>query len=221
VTDYLGLVLQIVGFTLAAAGYVWLLHRAIDANQWWGTVIFFLPALVPIYILLSLRRSWPPLLILLLGGVVIAAPHAIKYYQREYVDLGERLKVVDGEQHVTLTGWDKTDYGLLERLPDTVVLQMANADVTDETLKLLQGMGRLQELDLNDTQVTDAGLKLLAQLPKLQQLRLRNTRITDAGFRESLMPLEQLRNVDVTGTGVKSSTLREWKKAQTGREYLN
>ena len=27
--------------------------------------------------------------------------------------------------------------------------------------------------------------------------------------------------VKVTGTAVKSSTLREWKKAQTGRDYLN
>jgi hypothetical protein len=220
-TDYLGLILQIAGFTVAAAGYVWLLHRAFEANQLWGTLIFFLPPLAVVYLLVALRRTWGPLLVLLLGGVLIAAPHAIKYYQREYVDLGERLKLVDGEQHVTLTGWDKTDYGLLDRLPDTVVLQIANPEVTDETLDHLQGMSRLQELDLNDTQVTDAGLKRLAQLPKLQRLRLRNTRITDAGFRESLMSLELLRNVDVTGTAVKGSTLREWKRSQTGREYLN
>jgi hypothetical protein len=220
-TDYLGLILQVVGFTLAAAGYVWLLHRAFAANQLWGTVIFFLPPLTPVYLLVSLRRTWGPLLVLLLGAAVIAAPHAIKYYQHEYVDLGERLRDVEGEQHVTLTGWDRKDYALLERLPDTVVLQMANPDVTDETLKYLGGMGRLRELDLNDTQVTDAGLKLIAQLPKLQRLRLRNTRITDAGFRESLMPLTALRNVDVTGTTVKGSTLRQWKKEQTGREYLN
>jgi len=219
-TDYLGLILQVVGFTLAAAGYVWLLHRAFEANQLWGTLIFFLPPLALVYLLVSLRHTWGPLLVLLLGAAVIAVPHGIKYYQREFVDLGERLRDVEGEQHVTLTGWDKKDYELLERLPDTVVLQMANPDVTDETLKYLRGMGRLQELDLNDTQVTDAGLKQIAQLPKLQRLRLRNTRITDAGFRESLMPLSLLRSVDVTGTAVKSSTLREWKKAQTGREYL-
>jgi hypothetical protein len=220
VTDYLGLILQLAGFTLAAAGYVWLLHRAFDANQLWGTVIFFLPPLGLVYLLVSLRRTWGPLLVLLLGAAVIAAPHGIKYYQSKYVDLGERRRVVEGEEHVTLTGWDRTDYELLERLPDTVVLQMANPDVTDETLKYLQGMRRLQELDLNDTQVTDAGLKLIAKLPKLQRLRLRKTHITDAGFRESLMPLELLRNVDVTGTAAKGSTLREWKEAQTGREYL-
>jgi hypothetical protein len=221
VTDYLGLILQVVGFTLAAAGYVWLLHRAFEANQLWGTLLFFLPVLAPFYILVSLRRTWGPLLLLLLGAAVVASPHGIRYYQRSFVDLGERLKVVAGEQHVTLNGWDRTDYALLEQLPDTVVLQMANPDVTDETLKHLRGMSRLRELDLNDTQVTDAGLKLIAQLPQLQRLRLRTTRITDTGFRESLMPLDLLRNVDVTGTAVKGSTLREWKRAQTGREYLN
>src|SRR5262245_58870134 len=219
--ENLGLILQILGYTLAAAGYVWLLHRAFQANQLWGTLIFFVPPLALVYFFVSLRRAWAPLLLMLFGAAVVASPHGIKYYQRTFVDLGERLKVVDGEEHVTLTGWDKKDYALLERLPDTVVLQMANEDVTDETLKHLEGMSRLQELDLNDTQVTDAGLKLIVQLPKLQRLRLRNTRITDAGFRESLMPLELLRNVDVTGTAFKGSTLRQWKKAQTGREYLN
>ena len=220
-TDYLGLILQVAGFAVAAAGYVWLLHRAFEANQLWGTLIFFLPPLMFVYMLLTPRRSWAPLVVFLVGVALVAAPHGIKYYQREFVDLGERLRIGEGEQHVTLTGWDRTDYGLLENLPDTVVLQMANADVTDETLKRLGGMARLQELDLNDTQVTDAGLKQLAQLPKLQRLRLRNTRITDAGFRESLMPLEMLRSVDVTGTAVKGATLREWKKNQTGREYLH
>src|SRR5215813_7245128 len=111
-SDYLGLILQLVGFSLAAAGYVWLLHRAFESNQLWGTVIFFVPPLALVYILVLLRRTWAPLLVMLLGAGVVASPVAIKYYQRAYVDLGERLRIVDGEQHVTLTGWDKTDYGL-------------------------------------------------------------------------------------------------------------
>ncbi|MFO0969801.1 MAG: hypothetical protein U0793_29955 [Gemmataceae bacterium] len=219
--DHLGLILQLSGLTLAAAAFVWLLHRAFHHNQLWGTVVFFVPPLGLVYSALAPRRAWAPLLLLALGVGVLLAPHAIKYYQRAHPNLGERLRIVDGEQHVVLTGWSKSDYGLLEQLPDTVVLEMANPDVTDETLKHLEGMGRLQELNLNESQVTDAGLKLIAQLPKLQRLRLRGTRITDAGFRESLMPLELLRNVDVTGTAVKGSTLREWKKQQTGRDYLN
>jgi hypothetical protein len=219
--EKLGFILTIVGFTIAAGGYVWLLHRTFEVNEWWGTAIFFVPVLAIIYVPLSLRRSRGPALLLLLGAATVVSPYGIKYLQQQLIDLGDRQRVVNGELHITLTGWNKKDYSLLELLPDTVVLQMANADVTDETLKYLHGMDSLRELDLNDSQVTDAGLKLLSQLPNLQQLRLRNTWITDAGFQGSLAPMESLRMVDVTGTHVEGRTLRKWKNAKPDeREYL-
>src|SRR5262245_19316200 len=165
-TDWLGFVLQIVGLTLASSGYVWLLHRAFAASQRWGTVVFFVPPLALVYIFANLRRNAVPALVILLGAGVVAAPYGIKLYQRSYIDLGERVRHVDGEVHVTLTGWDKEDYSVLALWPEVVVLQMANEDVTDETLKHLKGMKRLRELDLNDSQVTDEGLKLLRHLPK-------------------------------------------------------
>jgi hypothetical protein len=171
--------------------------------------------------LITLRRSWAPALLLLAGAGAVAAPHGIRYYQQRFLDLGELQVMVGGELHVTLTGWERKDYSILEKIPDAVVLQMANPDVTDETLVYLKGMNNLRELDLNDTLVTDAGLKRLAELPKLQQLRLRKTRITDEGFRASIAPLESLRNLDVTGTKVRSKTLRAWKNAKPGRAYLN
>lgn len=34
-----------------------------------------------------------------------------------------------------MTGWDRQDYGVLNGLKDVVVLQMANPDVSDETLR--------------------------------------------------------------------------------------
>jgi len=43
-----------------------------------------------------------------------------------------RERLVDGQAHLTLTGWDRDDYSVLQARPQTVVLQMANADVTDE-----------------------------------------------------------------------------------------
>jgi hypothetical protein len=220
-SEKLGFILTIVGFTVAAAGYVWLLSRTFQASEPWGTAIFFVPPLALVYLLVSFRRTWGPACVLLLGAGVVAIPYGIKYYQQQFVDLGERQKVVDGELHVTLTGWNKDDYSILERLPDTVVLQMANPDVTDNTLKYVNGMTRLRELDLNDSQVTDAGLGQLRRLANLQQLRLRKTKITDAGFRSTLAPMESLLKVEVTGTGVKGKTLREWKKAKPGRVYLN
>ena len=102
------------------------------------------------------------------------------------IDLGPRETIVDGQRHITLTGWDRKDYALLGSKHDVAVLQMANPDVTDQTLEHLKGMNRLKELDLNDTQVTDSGLKILRDLPALASLRLKNTKVTDQGFQESL-----------------------------------
>src|SRR5437764_486641 len=83
--------------------------------------------------------------------------------------------------------------------PEVVVLQMANADVNDETLMFLRGMNQLRELDLNGTQVTDAGLPLLAALPQLKELRLARTKISDEGFRQYVASREALTKLDLTG----------------------
>ena len=105
--------------------------------------------------------------------------------------------------------------------PDTVVLQLANPDVTDATLAYLQTLTQLRELDVNDTQITDAGLELLSRLPALQILRLRGTKITDPGFRQYLDGKDTLLELDLRGTEVASKTLRAWKARQKERRrYL-
>jgi hypothetical protein len=136
------------------------------------------------------------------------------------IDLGPREKIVDGQRHITLTGWDRNDYTFLGSKHDVTVLQMANPDVTDQTLELLKGMNNLKELDLNDTHVTDAGLKLLKDLPALDTLRLKNTAITDQGFRESLAMKESLRRLDLTGTQVSQETAQAWRQAKDKRQVL-
>jgi hypothetical protein len=212
--------MQILGCTVVAAGFLWLLFRTFQKSQPWGTALFFLPPLALVYALFTLRRAWAPLLVLLVGASVVAAPRGINYYQKRFIDLGPRIKEVEGEKHITLTDWDKTDYSFLEFHPETVVLQMANPDVTDQTLHELQGLTRLRELDLNKSQVTDDGLILLRQLPNLQVLRLRGTRITDEGFREYILPLSSLNEVEVIGTKVTPETLKEWKGKKEGRRSL-
>jgi hypothetical protein len=153
---------------------------------------------------------------MLIGGIVILSPYAINFVHQRFLDLGERDKIVDGERHLTLTGWNKSDYSVLSLRPDTVVLQMANPDVTDATLDYLQSMTRLRELDLNDTKITDAGLAKLADKP-LVVLRLRGTGVTDAGFREHLLNREPLNELDVRDTAVEPGTFREWRSAKPGR----
>lgn len=171
--------------------------------------VLLLPLL---FLILHRRRVILPLLVFMLGIGTFFVPYGVAYYYRHYVPLGPRDKMVDGERHLTLTGWDMDDYSLLWSRQDTVVLQMANEDVTDATLTYLWPMEDLRELDLNDTAVTDDGLKLLAGLPKLEILRLRDTAITDEGFRTHLLPLERLKFLDLRRTKVSSASKDEWRK---------
>ena len=136
------------------------------------------------------------------------------------IDLGPRETVVDGQRHITLTGWDRKDYALLGSKHDVAVLQMANPDVTDQTLEHLKGMNRLEELDLNNTQVTDSGLKILRDLPALASLRLKNTKVTDQGFQESLAGKATLMQLDLRGTQVSRDAVQAWRKAKEGRRAM-
>ena len=160
-----------------------------------------------------------PLALLLLGGSLILGPAAIS--RSMTVDLGPREKIVSNERHLSLTGWDGESYELLRTKPDTIVLQMGNADVEDATLDLLAEMTQLRELDLNDSSITDAGLAKLSKLPALRTLRLRATKISDAGFRQYLMNLPTLKQLDLRETAVSVETVEEWKNADSTRRAFH
>lgn len=164
------------------------------------------------------RKGLVPLALVGLGLVITAFPPS--YRLLVPIDLGPREKIVEGERHITLTGWDREDYGFLGSKRDVAVLQMANPDVTDRTVERLAGMERLKDLDLSNTQVTDAALKVLKDLPALAALRLKNTKITDQGFRESLADKASLMRLDVSGTQVGRETVDAWMKAKSGRRAL-
>ncbi len=160
-----------------------------------------------------------------LGALALAAtlattPILLNSILSRVLGLGPLETIVDGESHITLTGWDRHDYSILAHRSDVIVLQMANADVTDETLQYLAGIKQLRELDLSDTGITDASLIVVSKLPKLESLRLKNTKITDEGFRKHLMTPSGLLNLDLTGTDVASKTVREWKKIDPNRKAL-
>ncbi|MBX9680556.1 MAG: hypothetical protein K2X38_17505 [Gemmataceae bacterium] len=156
------------------------------------------------------RRKAPFVFLVLFGLVLGAAPYVYNHFAKTPLTMYK--KRVDGEWHVTVTGWDKTaaDYALLKQEKETVVLQMANRDVTDDALANLVGMDFLKELDLSDSAITDAGLAEAARLPSLEILRLSGTKITDEGFRTHLMSRDWLRELDLSKTAVKSKTVREW-----------
>ncbi|WP_152052789.1 hypothetical protein [Tautonia marina] len=167
------------------------------------------------------RLRWP-LGLLLIGLVVGAIPLAWTGL-RAQIDLGPLDRQVDGERHLTLTGWDRpaSDYdAALASRRDAVVLQMANPDVTDEVVAGIDGMDTLRELDLNDSAVTDEALATIAARPALEALRMARTQITDEGFREHLANKESIDNLDVRGTAVSPETLAAWVAAKPGRRVL-
>ena len=199
------------GIVLSLAALVWLAVRAFRVGRAWGfSCLFFPPALLP-FALFHRRKAIGPLLLLAFGVITTGATLGVNRFIVANLSLGLREAIVDGEGHITLTGWDQDDYSVLKNRRTVVVLQMANADVTDETLEMLAGMANLRELDLNDTRITDAGLETLAQLPALAILRLRGTAVTDAGFTHSLKDQVSLLEIDARNTQIASRTLRDWK----------
>ena len=170
----------------------------------------------------QLRRS----LALVAAGLLVGATPFV--WQEAYlaiVGLGLRERVVEGSQAVVLTGWDRDDYSFLAERPEIEILEMANPDVTDATLDLLTALPRLKELTLNDAQITDAGLIKLTTLPALEILRIARTPITPDGAKAFLdEPPPQLLQLDVSGCGIPTSTLRAWKNAAPSgkeRRYVN
>lgn len=203
--------LMTVGLVLLALGGLWMLIRAFKHSWQWGVgSVLFPPALLAFGWRHRTRNRIP--LVVLLSGVLLAGGTLIvSRLVSRFPPLGPRDKLVDGERHVTITGWDRDDYAVLTTLPDTVVLQMANPDVTDQTLEFLRDLRQLRELDLNGSKITDAGLRVLAEFPTLKILRLRGTAVTDGGFRESLLESATLTELDVRDTEISAKSLREWK----------
>jgi hypothetical protein len=208
----------------AAAAYlsvsvVMLIVAAFRQHFLWGLACLLVVP-VPVFVARHFRRALPALLVLLLGVGVGLTPLVVNHFYGFEADLGPLERQVDGELHITLTGWQPKDmdYSVLAKRPNVVVLQMANADVTDQTLDHLKGCTKLRELDLSNTQVSDAGLQKLKALPHLEILHLNRTKISDAGVRETLLPMESLEKLNVRNTDVTKKARDEWKAARPNRK---
>jgi hypothetical protein len=211
----------LVGFFTVVVGWLYLLVSAFRARILWGFALLLFPPSGLVFPFVHWPRAKRPVGLLVLAGVIIAVPYGVNWYHNRFISLGPREKMVDGELHITLTGWAGTDYSILKVKPATVVLQIANPDVDDATLEYLRGMKQLRELDVSSSQVSDEGLKIIAELPRLEELRLARTKISDDGFQKSLAVKDSLRKLDLSGTDVKSKSKRDWKNAQRGRDYVD
>jgi hypothetical protein len=217
--EQIGALLLSTGLVCLAIAALWIWIVAWKVHWQWGLgLTLFAPAAL-IFIPRYFARVKIPVGMLILASVLIGIPYGVNAVAQR-IDLGPREKVVNGEVHITLTGWDQKDYSILQSKATVVVLQMANPDVTDETLNYLHDLKLLREIDLNDTQITDRGLAVLKELPVLKSLRLRGTKITDAGFQRDLAEKDSLMELDVRETSIASKTMRKWNNAREGRKYL-
>jgi hypothetical protein len=208
-SEQIGVVLLFAGLIAATVGLFWLVGR--------GLAVLFGRR--------TARQLLVPLALLGGGLVVGAVPFAYQHVYLRIVGLGERERMLDGERALNLTGWDRDGYEILAQRPDVAILELGNPDVTDETLDLLVGLPKLRELTLNDSGVTDAGLATLARLPALETLRIARTKITPEGLRRFLdAPPRRLSQLDVSGNGIPTTILRQWKNAAGDageRRYVN
>lgn len=85
--------------------------------------------------------------------------------------------------------------------------------VSDEVLKHLRHLPRLELLHLDHTLVRGAGLKHLTELPRLNHLRLRGTPLTDVGLKH-IASFPQLKLLNVTHTQISDEALRDFQQAR-------
>lgn len=208
--------LFLTGLPITLLGLAWLLVTAYLVSLKWGLLTTLLyPAMILPHTWKHWPRTKPPALTVLFGLILITIPPA--YTRFVPVDLGPYDQIVAGERHLTLTGWNRTDYSVLAARPDTVVLQMANADVTDDTLRYLAGLKSLRELDLSDSKVTDDGLARLSENPKLETLRLARTTIGNPAFDSAIDKLPALKQLDVSASKVTPERAQKWMEAKPDR----
>lgn len=211
--EVVGAWLILLGAVLVIFGLGWLIRLAWKKRVWMGiATILTIPVGPLVYGLAKFRDSKKPLLVVLAGLLLSAGPIWYGKLHHRIFGYAEQERQVDGEELLSLTGWDKKDYSRLKTATNVVRLEMGNPDVTDETLELLLPMTKLQELTLDDTQVTDAAFGTLRKLPALKILRLQRTKITKEGLIQFLAdPPPMLVNIDVRGNSIPASAVRKWK----------
>ncbi len=213
------------GAALVVLGWLLLLRSAFKYHKGWGVGLLLFPPAALFFIHRHFFRAVLGLFFIFIGTGVILTPIVMNKIHPQEVDEKPIEKVVKdkpdqkGEPTLTVTGVKNYDYAQLKEKSNLEVLQMANEDVTDQTLENLRDLTSLRELDLSNTQITNEGLKYLKELPKLEVLKLNGVKITDEGVREHIFPLESLKELSVQRVPqVTKRTRDEWKAVKEGRK---
>ena len=101
-----------VGFGLLLAGWIWIVFVAWRSRLAWGMTVLLFP---PAGLLFAIRRSSgarTPLMVRMLGLLLVAGPPVVNRLLP--LDLGPRDTLVEGQRHLTLTGWVRRDCSVIE-----------------------------------------------------------------------------------------------------------
>ena len=104
----------------------------------------------------------------------------------------------------------------LDSCADVTDVHFPRGTATDDQLRLVSGLPKLQDLYVGDSPITDAGLEHIASLKELANLSLCGTEISDAGLK-SLSGLKHLRYLNLDRTKVTDAGL----EALEGLEELH
>jgi internalin A len=102
---------------------------------------------------------------------------------------------------VVISGFTDDDLKHIGRLPKLQELFMSGKTITDRGMKHLTGLNKLRALFLSNTAVADVGLKDLAGLPELRSLRLADSPVNDQACK-ILADFQQLTVLDLFGTKI-------------------
>ena len=97
-------------------------------------------------------------------------------------------------------------------LGNVIELILTDTQITDEGLKEMAKLQRLETLQLSYTRITDAGIKEVAKSQQLGSLFLTDTQITDAGIKD-VAKLQKLKMLRIRGTKVTKVGVAELKEA--------
>jgi len=133
------------------------------------------------------------------------------------LSLGRTGVPVGGGNNCRLAGGIKiTDLGLakLARLKKLRFLDVSGAQITPAGLKVLQGLPRLERLNLwNCRSLNDTAAPILAAMPSLTYLDLSDTSVGDATMR-SLAALLHLKQLYLTNTQVTPEAVEAFRKGK-------
>lgn len=100
------------GLAALAVGWVWMVAIAFRHRPVFGAAVLLIPPSAPIYGLWRGGKARRPVVIMGLGLILAAFPPVHQLLTP--IDLGSRDKMVGDERHVTITGWDRSDYAILK-----------------------------------------------------------------------------------------------------------